>query len=89
MNSKIITRLRVLLNLFHKIINFIFKIIITITPPELRKNNRTELELKIENNLAEETFNYFREDFNLYSKIKVDEYDGKYAQSVEGFYTSN
>ena len=66
MNSKIITRLRVLLNLFHKIINFIFKIIITITPPELRKNNRTELtelELKIENNLAEETFNYFREDF--------------------------
>jgi hypothetical protein len=76
-----------------RLVEFMNKLNIDITHPlqdfkSTFRNDRTS-EFRFDRGAVTTMADYFREDFNLYSKIKVDEYDGKYAQSVEGFYTSN
>lgn len=48
-----------------------------------------ENEFKFDKESVNKMAEYFRDDFNLYSQLKVQKYEQRYAQSVEGFYSSH
>jgi len=59
--------------------------------PNFKSEFRTErnAEFEFDRPTVQKMANHFREDFDLYSKIKVAKYEQQYAQSVEGFYSKN
>jgi len=80
-------------NLDNQLTEFMNKLNIDITHPlktfkgDFRSNR--DAEFKFDKPTVETMATYFRDDFNLYSQLKVKRYEQTYSQSVEGFYSSH